>query len=231
MKPSRHITLSKLSFALIITSLTMILVASAWAEPTVQPRGGKTCVQLDDGFVGQLVALNISPGVIKPAFLRKGKVCFPIRGGGIDLEDLRGEIIHTGGLALMQEKAIGDEAAEDEAVEDEAIVEETIVELTTFIIDTTGAPVLTGLVIVDGTLLGRVPLFNLDLSEAIIRQKYKKLSVRNVVLTLTETAANALNGVFESPEDVVGGFEEFDPVGVAKVSAYLLRAYDKGCEL
>ena len=73
------------------------------------------------------------------------------------------------------------------------IVEGTIVELTTFIIDTTSAPVLTGLVIVDGTLLGRVPLFDLDLSEAIIRQKYRKLSIRNVVLTLTEAAAEALN--------------------------------------
>ena len=92
MKPSRHVILSKLSFALIITFLTMILVASAWAEPTVQTLGGKTCVQLDEGFAAALETLAISLGIIEPAFVRRGKVCFPIRGGGIDLADLRGEI-------------------------------------------------------------------------------------------------------------------------------------------
>ena len=230
MKPSRQVILSKLSFTLIITFLTVILAAAAWAEPTVQPLGGRTCVQLDAGFAEALESLEISLGLIEPAAVRRGRVCFPIVGGGIDLTDLRGEISHTGGLALIQE-ANGDEVNGDETAEEKVTEDGTTVELINFIIDTTNSatPVLTGLVILDGSLVARLPLFDLDLSEAKIRQKYRRLSIRNVGLTLTEAAAEALNGVFFPDEDPV--FEGGLPIGVAKVSAYLLRAYDKGCEL
>jgi len=47
-------------------------------------------------------------------------------------------------------------------------------------------------------------------------------------LTLAQEAAGALNLVFFPDEPVFKGGET---IGVAKVSAYLLRAYDKECEL
>jgi hypothetical protein len=213
MKPPRHIVLSKLSSVAVITFLSMILAATALAEPTVQPLGGRTCVLLDEGFAEALESLEISVGIIAPAFSRRAKVCFPISGGGIDLgENGKIELIHTGGLALIQY---------------EATDEKTSVELTSFIIDITGdTPVLTGLVIVEGNLVGRLPLFDLDLEAAKIKQKYKFLSVRNVVLTLTSEAASALNSVFFDGEDVLeGGLK----IGVAKVFALIFRGYYDGC--
>ena len=215
MKPSRYIILSKLSFALFITFLTMTLAATVWAGPTKQPLAGKTCVQLDEGFAAQLGVEEISLGIIEPAFQRGDKVCFPIRGGGIDLEDLRGEILHTGGLSFTKDG--------------------TTVELISFIIDTTvlEEPVLSGLVVVNGDLLdlddppldARVSLFDLNLTDIHVRQKFKTLIIRNVGLTLTAEAAAALNLVFES------GFEETDPVGVADVFAWLFSGFHDGSEI
>ena len=95
MKLSKQGILSKFSFALIITSLMMIMVASAGADPTVQTLGDKTCVKLDKDFAEFLGKAEISIDIIKPAEALWGHVCFPIVGGAIDSGTLRGEIIHT----------------------------------------------------------------------------------------------------------------------------------------
>jgi hypothetical protein len=71
------------------------------------------------------------------------------------------------------------------------------VQLTTFIVDLTGtAPVLTGLVIVNDNLVGRLPLFDLNLSQSGVSAKEQLVKVGNVAVTLTDKAAGALNGVF-----------------------------------
>ena len=215
MKPSKHIIFPRLSLVLIIIFLTMILAATALAEgtaqpeKTVQPLAGKTCVMLDEDFAEALAGAGISLGIVKPGFSRRAKVCFPISGGGIDLKTVgKLEITHTGGLSLTQD--------------------ETTVELTTFIIDTLAEPpVLSGLVILNGGLVARLPLFELDLTNIDVKQKYKFLAIRNVGLTLTEVAANTLNGVFEFEKDLAKG----DKVGVAKVFALLFRDYYDGCEI
>jgi hypothetical protein len=179
----------------IVLALTIIFAAMAWADPTVEPRKGKTLVELDEGFLNQLGDLGISPDIIKPGSLRKDIIRFPVRGGGIDLADLRGEIFHAGGLSLSSGG--------------------TTVDLTSFIIDTTvlDDPVLTGLVTLNGDLVARVPLFYLDLSGIDVMEKRKKLSISNVGLWLSGEAADALNDIFE-----VDGFKEDDPIGVAEVS-------------
>ncbi len=197
MRTLKSIDLSKLLLAFAALILTMNLAIPAEAAPTVQLVFGKTTVRLSEDFVGALGVLNLTPGVIRPATLnlRKGKVRFPIPTGGVDLATARGDIFHDGGLTLTDEGG-------------------TTVELFNFIIDTTDAPVLTGLVTVDGDLLDRVPLFNLELTmEPKVIWDWLLL-IRGVNVTLTAEAAAALNGVFETT-----AFEEGFNIGVAKVFA------------
>ena len=72
-------------------------------------------------------------------------------------------------------------------------------ELLNFIIDTTDL-VLTGQVTVDGDLVARIPLFNLELTTPP-EVKNIKLTIRNVNVTLTAEAADALNAVFAVDAD------------------------------
>jgi cysteine-rich repeat protein len=111
------------------------------AAPTVRPIKGKTSVKLSGTLIDTLNVLGIAPGALKPGSLKKGKARFPIPGGGIDVgvNPPAAEIFHVGGLSLTDASG-------------------TTVELFNFIIDTTDAPVLTGLVTANGDLVGRVPL-------------------------------------------------------------------------
>jgi len=162
-------------FALTALILTLALVIPAHAAPTVRPFAGKTTVQPSEDFAGALEALGIELGIIRPAYERRGYISFRIPGGAIDLGSLNGEILHLGGLSLTD----GDG---------------TRVELLNFIIDTTDL-VLTGQVTVDGDLVARIPLFNLELTTPP-EVKNIKLTIRNVNVTLTAEAADALNAVF-----------------------------------
>lgn len=117
---------------------------------------------------------------------------YPIPTGALDLADLRGDIFHAGGLSLSAGS--------------------TVVELRSFIIDTTGEPVLTGLVSVNGDVVGRVPLFDLATTQAPEIVGRRGILLDGVEVTLTDTAAGALNGIFG-----VTAFEEGLPIGVATV--------------
>ena len=217
MKRTSTMTRSKLFLALLAILLTSVVAATASAESIFQPLSGQTCVAVDEDFAAALEGFSIFLSGVDPAFPKKGRVCFPVRAGGIDSADLRGETSHAGGLAAIQE--------------DDNHEIKVVVELINFVIDTTGDdPVLTGLVFVDGRLIIRLALFDLDLSNAVINERYKKLSIRNVGLTLTKAAAEALNGVFFGGEEVLMGNEN---VGVADVKArgFVARKYgyhDKG---
>jgi hypothetical protein len=84
-----------------------------------------------------------------------------------------------------------------------------------FIIDTSDEQaVITGLVTVNGDLVDRIPLFNLNLTSAQVERSLFSLTVRDATLLLAPDAADALNAVFEV-EAFVAGFN----VGVAEVSA------------
>ena len=158
---------------------------------------GRTSVTLSSGFVSALHTLGLTPGVVRPSDLEDGKVAFPVTGGVIDLQTARGEISHSGGLTLTAGS--------------------TEVRLQSFTIDTTGSsPVLTGLVIVDNKLVGRVPLFNLQLPAGLSLPLKPStegvLHLKGVGVTLTSTAAAALNGVFKT-NAFAAGFE----IGTANV--------------
>jgi hypothetical protein len=170
--------------------LVLVLAASAAQANTKTIAFGRTTVTLSSGFVSALQTLGLTPGVVKPTALEDGKADFPVTGGAIDLDTARGEISHSGGLTLTAGS--------------------TVVRLQSFTIDTTGAsPVLTGLVVVNDSLVGRLPLFNLQLPAGItlpLKPTHEGvLELKGVGVTLTSGAATALNGVF-STNALAGGF-------------------------
>ncbi len=185
--------------------LVPFMVGGAIAEPTVQVAGGKTTVRLSEGFVGALSGLGVAPSAIAPGKLkaRRGGVfiSYRIPGGAVDAGDgFRGDIFHVGGLSLT--------------------AGETSVGLLNFVIDTQDEPVLTGLVTVNGSLVGRVPLFNLD-SIAPHVARNGRVTISGVGVTLTDVAASALNGIFG-----IDAFVEGADIGTALVRTRILANDD-----
>ena len=183
--------LKKLKLAL--SAATVLLVcANAFGQNTKTVEVGWTSIKLSGDLVTAMQTLGVTPATIAPSKLR-GKVNFPVTAGAIDLKSLKGEIVHSGGLTLTAGN--------------------TQVRLQTFTIDTTGAaPVLRGLAMVNGALLGRIPLFDINLSGRSIRVNDGILTITRVGLTLNKVAPAALNQVFS-----VNAFSSGFPVGTAKV--------------
>ena len=174
-------------------------IESALAAPTVSVKGRRTDVALSSELLNALETLGVGVQPIKNARIRRGQAKFPIPAGELDLETAAGEIWHTGGLSLS--------------------AGETVVDLSLFIIDTTtpGAAVLTGIVKANDTLIGRLPLFDIELPSLKLPLAAKsRITIPNANLTLTEEAAAALNSVFN-----VEAFVEGFPIGTAHV---VLRA-------
>ena len=91
---------------------------------------------------------------------------------------------------------------------------ETVVDLKQFIIDTTAAPVLTGLAKVNGSVVGRIPLFKVSLPALDLPlPSARKLVISGAGLTLTPEGAAALNSIFG-----VTAFVEDFPIGTARVT-------------
>jgi hypothetical protein len=184
--------------------ISLLLVGGAFAAPTAQIIGGLTAVDLSPEFLQAINSLNVTPSAVGPGSLdlETGRARFPIPGGAIDLGSLEGDIFHTGGLALA--------------------VPDTKVSLLNFIISTTGeSPVLTGLAVVDDDVEGRVPLFNLELTQSPQVGEYGTIIITDVNLTLTQTAADTLNNAFGTTAFV----EDFS-VGSAVVVAQSLESSD-----
>ena len=155
---------------------------------------GATSVRLSNGLVNAVTSLGISVSPLRAAGVRGANVSFPITWGTIDSGTLRGELMHSQFLLFQRG--------------------ESAVKIEGFIIDTTGAqPFLNGLASANGSVVGRIPLFNVDLSSAQISQVGSVLQISGVRLTLRAEAAAALNAVF-STNAFVEGFD----VGTATVS-------------
>lgn len=198
--------------ALAATATAAIAVAApAAAAPSVQLTLGVTQVALSRDFVGALGALGVTPDNVLPGALyttsRGARVAFPIPTGELDGNGPKLEILHSGGLTLTAGN--------------------TRVALTSFIIENIGEDgrlQLTGVVKANDTIVGRIPLFDIALTQApslsdpakrgLFGIRSAQLSIKGANVTLTETAAGALNGVFG-----VSAFTPGFPIGVAEVSA------------
>ena len=173
------------------------------AAPSVQLTKGATEVALYASFVDALGSLGVTPGNVLPGSLiptsNSAKVAFPIPTGELDAAGPKLEILHSGGLTLTAGA--------------------TRVALTSFIIENLGGNLrLTGVVKANDTIVGRIPLFRVVLTQApeVVPTSggAAHLSIKGARLTLTDAAAKALNGVFG-----VTAFKQGFPIGVAKVNA------------
>jgi len=157
------------SVAAISTITTSVALAAV--APTGKARGATT-VTLDQGTIGAVVGLGLSPAPASPGVLGTDgadlKASFPIVGNMND-----GKIKHTGGLTLTGGG--------------------TVLSLTNYTIDT-NSWVLTAAAAVDGEDVGRIPLFDLDATPT------QSGCAANASLSLTDTAAAALTAVFGAPD-------------------------------
>ncbi len=185
-----------MKFALVLA--LALATTAAFAQKTVTLQSGTTDVALSTAFLDALQSLNIAPGVVYPTILAgpSGTTAnFPIGSGAIDLDTALGNIDHQGGLTLSSSS--------------------TVVALQDYIIDTTGTtPVITGLAIVNGGLVGRITLFDLVLNAKppIKLEAGLVLYLPNVTATLDAQAASTLNSVFNTK-----GFKAGLSIGTAKV--------------
>ena len=198
----------RLSCFAVVAAGAMALAAPAIgvAAPTDVTDHGITSVTLAPSFLSALESLGVTPGAMVPGrvFHRHGGAvaAFPITAGAIDLGAVKGEIDHAGGLSLT--------AGADR------------VELTAFAIEVypNAAPVLTGLVTVDGSFVGRLPLFDLSLANASVSKHEERLAIKNVGITLDAAAAAALGNVFHTNV----------PAGLAVGTAEVRTSLDDGDE-
>ena len=191
----------KLSLSASLVAVCMILTpSSVKAQNSQTIEGGLTTVSLSKGFVSALGTLGVTPGTVGPSVLYGGNAYFPVTSGIVDLDTANLQILHSGGLTLTAGS--------------------TKVTLSSFIIDTTGgSPTISGLVTANGTLLGRVTLFNLTLPSGItlpLKPTFGILELNGVGVTLSSTAATDLNSVFK-----VSAFTPNFNIGTASVTAYL----------
>lgn len=191
--------------ALTAAAISIGVASTATAAPTAGLLSGYTAVKLDAGFTAALTSLSVSLGTLPKSGVYQGQAYFPIVAGAIDLANAKGEISHAGGLTLT--------------------AGETRAELSDFVIDTFGAtPVLTGLVVVNDSIVGRIPLFDLILPPGfavpLTADRGRFITLSNVGVKLNATAATALNGVFKVTA-FAGGFT----VGTAKVQTVTVREH------
>jgi hypothetical protein len=186
-------------------SISRLILASAIFLSTSLPafadnillNRGFTTVKLSTELVSALTTLSVTPsGVLPTVISPRGAAIFPISTGVVENSG-KGEIAHTGGLRLTAGSVK--------------------VFLSSFLIDTTGAtPVLTGLVTVNDTLVGRAPLFNIVVSSTGgFSIRGRRVVGKGISLTLTDQAAQALNGSFS-----VQAFSAGIPIGTAVIRAF-----------
>lgn len=178
------------------------LAASFSFAQTVPVASGRTSVTLSSDFLSALTTLQVRPGVAGQGRLVGAVASFPITQGSVDATNARGEIFHTGGITLDAGTS-------------------TRVQLLNFTIDTSGnSPILSGVVLVNGSLVGRIPLFSLRLPAGLTLPLAPRggavVDLNGVGVLLSRDAADALNGVFR-----VTAFVQGFNIGTANVRAIL----------
>jgi hypothetical protein len=186
----------------------MAAAAPASAAPSVQLTSGATTVLLNPEFLGALSSLGVTPANVLPGSLivdsTGARVAFPIPTGELDAAGPKLEVLHSGGLTLT--------------------AGHTRVALTSFIIQNlNGRLQLTGVVKANDSIVGRIPLFNVHLTQApsvsapsgtYMGYPSSHLTIRGARVTLTHTAATTLNNVFG-----ISAFTAGFPIGTARVNA------------
>lgn len=157
-------------------------------------RGGATEVTLDAGAAGALQSLGVNVAPTGKAYATKsGAIRFPITRGEVDAETLAGQIRHAGGLEFSAGK--------------------TSLTLDRYHINIDGSPDLSARVNRMGP--DRIELFDVDVSGLQVGSEKGKTILSGVKLTLSDTAAGALNATFG-----VDAFAEGLAIADARVKTY-----------
>ena len=156
--------------------------STATRSAQVRLTGGETTVTTAPGIATTLLGHSIVPIATLPgtegAQLGGGvavRFAFPVTGGWLNTAKLTGTIWHKGGILFADVPAGKQIAVSD------------------FVINVHQG-VLTGAV--NGNPKVRAPLFQLNLAHATIHKGWHYVQIRGIVLTLTGTAASALNSAF-----------------------------------
>jgi len=186
-----------LAFAMLVSTN----IASAQKTNTVQY--GTTTVTFASTLIPTMNSLGLTLGPVSPSNIRNGVVSFSANSGAIDLVSGAAQVLHSGGLTVT--------------------AGQTVITLQGFIVDTTaGTPVITGLVSLNGTLIGRLPIFDLVIPGGLIvpltPTRNGQLNIASINVTLDSTMAGILNTTFSSLNSPFSGG---DPIGTATVSVYV----------
>ena len=182
--------------------LVIAFAATMMQAQTDQVELGRTSVTFSQEFGGTLIALGLSASAVSPATLQTGTgvATFPITEGAIELPTARAEINHAGGFILSNGS--------------------TQVRLENFTIDTTSTPVLTGLVVSNNSLVGRIAIFDLQLPSGLTLPLAPTadglVNLQGVGMKLDAAAASALNSAFS-----VTAFQAGSNVGTANAIAFV----------
>jgi Htaa len=164
-----------------VTAASAATQAPAWSQ--VSLTGGQTSVTTAQGIAAALLSHGIVPLAVLPgtqgAQIGSGGVAvqftFPVTGGWLNAAELRASIRHQGGI-LFLDPATGKQ-----------------IEVSDFVI-ALHQGVLTAEV--NGNPKARVPLLNLSLAHATVHAGRHVVQADGIVLTLTGTAASALDATF-----------------------------------
>ncbi len=155
-------------FVAIAVTITGVTAGSASANPIA---GGETTLRLDKPVAKLLKKNGVKVQRVKPAKVRDGAVRFPVIGGKLNPTSVAGKIKHSGGLSFKAGK--------------KRLVAKNFV-------------ILTGKKNVLRAKVGKskVNLLKVDLSRAQISRDGFGITVMRVGISLTGTAAKALNSTF-----------------------------------
>lgn len=140
------------------------------ATANVKLQSAATRVTLDAGAAAALTSLGVTVSVDAPGVAGTSTIQFPITNAGGKIATTT-PITHSGGLTFTAGT--------------------TTLSVGNFTIDA-GA----GLLYAETSPVGRLPLFKVDLSGATITKPGKQVVIKGAVLSLTATAAGALNSTF-----------------------------------
>ena len=173
MKESNLVRMPLARFGAIAAVVTLALSVTAGSANAITPKGqarGATTVTLNTVTIGAVVGLGLTPAALAPGVLGGD----PLQASFAIVGNSKGGIIkHTGGLSLTAgNKSLA---------------------LTNYYINT-NTGVLTAEAALNGTSLGRIPLFDLGSAPA------KAGCAATAELTLTNAAAGALTAIFDAPD-------------------------------
>ena len=165
-----------------VAGTTAASASTTTKSAQVRLTGGETSVTTAPGIATALLGHGIVPVATLPgtagALLSGGvavRFTFPVTGGWLNAGKLTGTIWHQGGILFA-----------DLPAGKQILVSDFVISV--------HQGVLTGEV--NGNPKVRVPLFRLSLAHATIHKGWHYVRISGIVLTLTSTAASALNSTF-----------------------------------